>query len=353
MSCAEIFTKIFCINLDRSPERWTTCCDLFLQHNLNVTRFPAIEGKTLSITELIREKIITENCSEKNKSGAMGVLMSNVMIWREIITHKYPWTLILEDDINFPPDFNQIFREHWELVPKDAELVYLGCISPLLTHGNNTEEETLFPYVDILNEKLVRVKQNLQGAHAYALSYEGAEKLLNKYLPISRALDYFPCSILNIYAFRRIPHLPIDFYLNKGIWSDSVYANLHGIVAVRDEKSTILHINYVLFKQAIDRKNQKDFSGSLNLLIKAINNGGNEPEIWDELLTVAYYTEEKQVGVIAFCQIMEQQRIGKFAEYLQTHRDRIMNNFAFYTNVIPVAKEIYNHLNNEIVGFVI
>ena len=39
----DVFDKVYCINLDRAPERWVLCEEQFNKYNIEVERFSAIE----------------------------------------------------------------------------------------------------------------------------------------------------------------------------------------------------------------------------------------------------------------------------------------------------------------------
>ncbi|MFZ9376809.1 MAG: glycosyltransferase family 25 protein, partial [Candidatus Fonsibacter ubiquis] len=41
----DYFEKIYCINLDKRPDRWESAKKEFLKHNINVERYSAVDGK--------------------------------------------------------------------------------------------------------------------------------------------------------------------------------------------------------------------------------------------------------------------------------------------------------------------
>jgi len=96
--------KIYCINRFDRKDRWKICQDEFKKMNfLNVVRFEAIigspgwEGCRDSHLELLKM-----NCIEKT-------------------------FLILEDDVAFMPNALENLREAVNQLPKDWDILYLGC----------------------------------------------------------------------------------------------------------------------------------------------------------------------------------------------------------------------------------
>lgn len=74
--------KIYCINLDRRPDRWQECIKEFNRIGLpleKVTRFSAIDMK----------------------HGGMGCYASHITVMEDALVNNYQRTLILEDDVMF------------------------------------------------------------------------------------------------------------------------------------------------------------------------------------------------------------------------------------------------------------
>lgn len=112
MTLNDFVDKIYCINLDRRPDRWARCEDIFRTHNLSVKRVPAVDGKTLSGGTL--------------PLGALGVLRSNLSVFEGARDAGLSKICIFEDDIELDDDFNDKFSEYISCVPADWSFIYLG-----------------------------------------------------------------------------------------------------------------------------------------------------------------------------------------------------------------------------------
>ena len=272
------FDKIYCINLDRSKDRWTQSSAQFSLYNLDVQRFPAIDGSTANPKVAIEEGIITPRNEDLHK-GALGVILSNVKIWKEIVEKRYKWTLIFEDDVAVHPLCLESFPNYWNSTPTDAEIILLSYIIPKKSRIAKVND-----YAVPINNYVVKLKKMVNGANAYAVSLKGAEKLLKEYLPICRTLDYFPPDKFNIYGYNRINSDLVSscFYQNKSMRNGKIIYHYTGIFSVREVPSTIC---YTLIPQfSIDQLYEKFKEGS----IKSI---GSENEFENELIFKALYNK--------------------------------------------------------------
>ena len=96
----EFWDKIYCINLDRRPDRWQECLVEFEKLKLTnfITRFSGIDMA----------------------HGGMGCYASHIAVMKEAI--NYDHVLILEDDVEFFIDlatleksFNDLMRQDWDV----------------------------------------------------------------------------------------------------------------------------------------------------------------------------------------------------------------------------------------------
>lgn len=108
------FSKIFCINLDKRTERYEECLKEFKKINIEVERISAIDGKPI-----FKEGL------HKN-AGAYGLMLTNIKIFENAIQNNYKNILILEDDVKFNDNFNEIFNEKIKSLPDNWDLLYLG-----------------------------------------------------------------------------------------------------------------------------------------------------------------------------------------------------------------------------------
>lgn len=158
------------INLDRNPERYEYVTKQL--DTLGITdysRISAMDGFKADPQEMIKLGIDTEFVHKER--GAAGCAASHVKTWRQIADNKSGWTLILEDDAHFHPDFVKLFSKYWNKVPRDASIIYPGYSC------------------DNINETLpLIVSESVLCTHAYIINWQGAERLLNN-IPKKTGID--------------------------------------------------------------------------------------------------------------------------------------------------------------------
>lgn len=163
---------IYIINLDRKPERYEYVTNQLKNMGIsNYQKWTAVDGfKTTD--DILRNEGITQRLIDQGR-GLAGCAASHVKLWKHIANNKLGWTLILEDDTNFHPKFIELFNEYWKEVPKDAKIIFPGYCGP--------EEIEESP------EKII--EHAVMCLHGYMISWEGAQYLLDKLLPIDLPVD--------------------------------------------------------------------------------------------------------------------------------------------------------------------
>lgn len=118
MSFNKYFNDIFCINLDRRPDRWEEVQKEFNKFNLtDVIRFPAVDGRTLPKPHALLD-------------GELGVLESNLKLVKYASENNLPNFLMLEDDVVFSEEVNNLDK-YMANIPDDWDMIYFG--------GNHTQ----------------------------------------------------------------------------------------------------------------------------------------------------------------------------------------------------------------------
>ena len=107
------FDHIYCINLDKRTDRWEDCVKQFNKHNLSVERFSAIDGVNIENTTNL-------------KPGELGLLRTHISIINDAKKNNYKNILILEDDVEFMGNLNEIFDSVKNQIPNDWVMLYLG-----------------------------------------------------------------------------------------------------------------------------------------------------------------------------------------------------------------------------------
>lgn len=162
--------EIFIINLDRKPERYNYVEKQLTDMGITkYKRWSATDGFKVDPNEMINDGI-TQNLINKGK-GIAGCASSHIRLWKHIRDNKLDWTLILEDDVHFHPQFLSLFYKYWKRVPIDAKIVFPG-------------------YYDMpKNDRQIIIKQSVMCLHGYLINSESAQYLLDNLPSMNEAID--------------------------------------------------------------------------------------------------------------------------------------------------------------------
>jgi glycosyl transferase family 25 len=140
------FDRIYCINLDRRPDRWEECQIIFKKMNINVERFSACDGQLI------------DTRYGKVYNGELGGTISHTRLVKKIIDEKYDRVLVLEDDVEFNDNFLLKTEEVLNELPEKWDILFFG--------GNHTGG------FDKVSDNLIRVYRTY-ALHCYALNKTG------------------------------------------------------------------------------------------------------------------------------------------------------------------------------------
>ena len=176
----------YVINLDRRADRLKRLWDTSPELERRVERWPAIDGRTLTLTPALRRLLRSNDFFWKK--AVSGCALSHLGLWWKLAneTPDISNYLILEDDVKFRPDWEAKWKAAVDAshVPEDYDIIYLGGVLP--PNRANFERAAKEP----VNPAFSRVKENvLWGqksanryhhfcAYAYVLSKKGAQKVI-------------------------------------------------------------------------------------------------------------------------------------------------------------------------------
>lgn len=155
--------KIYCINLDRRPDRWKLASDQFYKHQLKVERFAAIDGNDFKI-----------NYPADN--GNNGCTLSHYFLIERAKILGFDSVMIFEDDAELHPDFNNLLAECFEQLPADWDMLYFG--------GSHREKPT--PVTD----RILRVNRTLT-THGYIIRSTMYDQVINNFKNLDNPVDCF------------------------------------------------------------------------------------------------------------------------------------------------------------------
>ena len=116
MDIHSYFPHIWCVNLDRRPERWERTRRHLAEHGIHkVHRFSAVDGKA-SMPD-----------SWQWEPGAYGCLQSHLELVRHARREGFPNILIFEDDVVLDPNIQARFAQSIPELPNDWGMLFLGA----------------------------------------------------------------------------------------------------------------------------------------------------------------------------------------------------------------------------------
>jgi len=150
----DVFDQVFVINLDRRRDRLNHLKKELSRLNISYQRFSAVDGEKDEVPEV-----------PNLTPGEVGCTLSHKKVLRKVVDEEIDRPLILEDDIIFENNFENRFREHFEQLPDDWAMYYLGA--------NTAKDERLNPVTKNIN----RTYRALT-THSYSIKLSKAQKLL-------------------------------------------------------------------------------------------------------------------------------------------------------------------------------
>ena len=186
----------YIISLDNPVNLINECSSV----GLNPRLIRGIDGKKMSTKDYFIPK------------SAVAIGLSHVKSWKAFLQSSKAEALFLEDDAVFEPDFQDSFKMVIDSVPRNYDILYLGCF--LCDKKYNSFTSIMNDYFgknheEIIVNDFVKIPQIALAAHAYVLSRKGALRLLELFdNNIYYHLDFiifqeYKKNSLNIYSSRK------------------------------------------------------------------------------------------------------------------------------------------------------
>ncbi len=194
------------INLDRSADRMTRFQSIN-SHLDNISRFRAIDGRTLDLNALIRERLIQKDVLSAYTVGALGCAMSHLALWDQAIAREAVLTVAEDDAV-----FNKHFSEDAGLLLKDLDpawdmvlwgwnfshLLFFDALPGVSGCAAYFNENDMRKGIDafqnqIISPRLFRLYRAF-GLVCYSISPKGARALRERCVPLRDGSVPFPDS---------------------------------------------------------------------------------------------------------------------------------------------------------------
>lgn len=184
MRVFDYFDKVYLINLDRRPDRLENFKKEVEKYNLGeFERIPAVDGTLLD----------TSKYNSRLKSGELGLLLTNKIIFEDAVKNNYDKILIVEDDCCFTDEIKN-FDELITYLPEDWDMFYMG--------GNHNTHVGQRP-PDKINEKIVKL-HNTYSTHFVGINQRLYQTILDSISGFNSQIDVLYTKIQknkNVYCY--------------------------------------------------------------------------------------------------------------------------------------------------------
>jgi len=168
------------INLARRADRMERLCPALKDR---AERWEAVDGRALELTPALQRLLKPNDFFWKK--AVTGCAMSHLGLWCKLAQERPDIDnyLIMEDDVKFRPDWENVWKSAVDDIPDDYDIIYLGGVLP----PNRAAFDGLKERV---NDSFCRVKENTMWgqttptryfhfcAYAYILTRAGAAKVI-------------------------------------------------------------------------------------------------------------------------------------------------------------------------------
>jgi len=238
------FDKIYVISIKRNKQR----LDAFLKENifLNIEVFEGVDGidlfPQLEHVWMFPKEYFLENglsyddCCRWNK-GQLGCAISHLSAQKSIVENGFRKVLILEDDALIDESRINYFKNAIQEIPENWDLFYLGY-NTISRWSENRHTKLLLKIKHLLMptnidglsssdfnkqffsksfSKNLNIPGVYGGTHAYAISYEGAKKIIDISTPLQYASDTTLMyanyhKLINSYSMKKQIIIPNSIY---------------------------------------------------------------------------------------------------------------------------------------------
>ena len=147
--------KIYCINLDRSQDRWNYMLSQLNFESVELRRFSAVDGKRLNLSDVDPriyamhytnyygmefKQLEKRNIPVYHRNASrseIGCSLSHYKVWKDTLTE--PYTIIVEDDIHFGDGFgvDDIKNAYMKMTNPTIEILHLAGYSMSRRRGSH------------------------------------------------------------------------------------------------------------------------------------------------------------------------------------------------------------------------
>lgn len=159
--------KVYCINLDRRPDRLDYMTGLFAQHRIAFERVAAVDGQDPQVAAA------AAGCGpgmygRKMSAGAYACTQSHREVWRRLVESGAAYAMVFEDDMVVCDGIAGYLDADW--IPADADLVRLETFRTRVHRARGRG-------IDAKGRRLYRLRSRQSGTGCYMISAKAAQRL--------------------------------------------------------------------------------------------------------------------------------------------------------------------------------
>ena len=170
--------------MDKDISRMTYIYQQFNNYGIDFKRFSAVDGNKLT------------HIDTNLRKGQLGCYISHLQTYKEIISHGWERTLILEDDITLTPWINRI-DEFISTIPDGWDIIWVGqCRSKWPRNCCSLINNPEYDLSDMtkINDNIYKFSgksknNHPMGGYAYLISLQGAKKMLDLKHDFTQPID--------------------------------------------------------------------------------------------------------------------------------------------------------------------
>lgn len=235
------YEKIYVINLERRPDRWTKVLESskLLPQEIPLERIEAVDAKLNTQNQLCENS--TSACCNFCLPSMIAVGMSHRKTWQKMLDDGIGVAMIFEDDFCLPVDFDQRMASIATSLPKDWKMLYLSCYGDCRNASTGNKLFSKLAVGDFLRIGAPqKINQLVSKAScpvilvAYMLTNQGARELLD----LTQKISY---------------HVDIQIARSKEFISSGVYQVNEPLVTQNpsDSDNTIVHQRHLIVNGAM------------------------------------------------------------------------------------------------------
>ncbi len=179
MSLNSHFDHIYCLNLERRPDRLEHAQEQFKKYNIDVEIFPAIDGL---------ERI--ENFNTPLNAGELGINLTNIEILKDAKSKGYSSIAVMEDDIHFSDEILNI-DSYIQALPENWDAFFLSA---------NHNIHCGYAPPQFINDKVAKVHHSFS-AHFVGIRRRMYDVIINLISELNCPYDVYLARLQKTYSF--------------------------------------------------------------------------------------------------------------------------------------------------------